>query len=195
MNRMLYQLSYAAIFRSHREHGYYTDREALCQQLFRGTALFFAIGANKNLENAAYYSRVMKLQIIRECVVMACGGSAYVLVELLWRGRSHISMFLLGGLCFWLIGRLDRRFPVPLAAQACLGACVVTALELVTGLIVNRWLGLGVWDYSGLPMNFLGQICLYYFVLWIPLSAAAVLLDDGLRRVLFGTPMPHYRLV
>ena len=89
---------------------------------------------------------------------MACGGSAYVLVELLWRGRSHFSMFLLGGLCFWLIGRLDRRFPVPLAAQACLGACVITALELVTGLIVNRWLGLGVWDYSSLPMNFLGQI-------------------------------------
>ena len=94
---------------------------------------------------------------------MACGGSAYVLVELLWRGRSHFSMFLLGGLCFWLI--------------------------------VNRWLGLGVWDYSSLPMNFLGQICLYYFVLWIPLSAAAALLDDGLRRVMFGTPLPHYRLV
>ena len=78
--------------------------------------------------------------------------------------------------------------------QACLGACLVTVLELITGLIVNRWLGLQVWDYSGLPMNFLGQICLYYFVLWIPLSAAAVFLEDGLRRLLFGTPLPQYRL-
>ena len=131
----------------------------------------------------------------KELLVMVLGGGAYVLVELWWRGRSHISMFLLGGLCFWLIGQLDRHRAIPVALQACQGACVVTGLELVTGLVVNRWLGLDVWDYSGLPMNFLGQICLYYFVLWIPLSAAAVLLEDGLRRILFGTPLPVYRLI
>ena len=132
--------------------------------------------------------------MLQEGLIMTLGGGAYVLVEFLWGGRSHVSMFLLGGLCFWLIGRIDRRWPVPVCAQACLGACIVTALELVTGLIVNRWLGWNVWDYSTLPMNFLGQICLYYFVLWIPLSAAAVILEDGLRRVLFGTPLPVYRL-
>ena len=76
-----------------------------------------------------------------------------------------------------------------------MGACVVTGLELLTGLIVNCWLGLDVWDYSTLPANFLGQICLYYFVLWIPLSAAAVFLEDGLRRLLFRRPMPIYRLL
>ena len=135
------------------------------------------------------------MQILQEGLIVALGGGAYVLIELLWRGHSHISMFFLGGLCFWLIGGLDRRAPVPVVVQACLGACVVTALELLTGLIVNRWLGLGVWDYSGLPMNLLGQICLYYFVLWIPLSAGAVFLEDGLRRLLFGTPLPIYRLL
>lgn len=129
-----------------------------------------------------------------ELLIMALGGGSYVLVELLWRGRSHVSMFLLGGLCFWLIGQLDRRSPMPLAVQACLGAMVVTALEFLTGLIVNRWLGLDVWDYSSLPLNLLGQVCLYYFVLWIPLSAAAAVLEDAARRVLFGTPMPKYKL-
>jgi len=133
--------------------------------------------------------------MLQEIVIMALGGGAYVFVELLWRGHSHVSMFLLGGLCFWIIGRMDHRYPVPVAAQACLGAFVVTVLELLTGLIVNRWLGLNVWDYSGLPMNFLGQICLYYFVLWIPLSAAAVFLEDGMRRLLFGTPLPRYQLL
>lgn len=132
---------------------------------------------------------------MRELLVMALGGGSYVLVELLWRGRSHVSMFLLGGLCFWLIGRLDRREPIPLAVQACLGAMVVTALELVTGLVVNCWLGLGVWDYSSLPLNYRGQVCLYYFVLWIPLAAAAVVLEDAARRLLFGTPMPKYRFL
>ena len=129
-----------------------------------------------------------------ELLIVALGGGSYVLVELLWRGRSHVSMFLLGGLCFWLIGRLDRQTPMPLAVQACLGAMVVTALEFVTGLVVNCWLGLGVWDYSALPLNLLGQVCLYYFVLWIPLSAAAAILEDAARRVLFGTPMPKYTL-
>ena len=132
--------------------------------------------------------------MLQESLIFTLGGSAYVLVELWWRGRSHISMFLLGGLCFWLIGQLNRRTSMSVAVQACVGACLITALELITGLIVNRWLGLNVWDYSDLPMNFLGQICLYYFVLWIPLSAAAVFLEDGLRRLLFGTPLPQYRL-
>lgn len=132
---------------------------------------------------------------IRELLVFFAGGAAYIAVELLWRGRSHISMFFLGGLCFWLIGRLDRNGPVPVAIQACQGACLVTALELAMGLIVNRWLGLGVWDYSALPMNFLGQVCLYYFVLWIPLSAGAVFLEDALRFLLFRTPIPSYTLL
>lgn len=135
------------------------------------------------------------MKILRESLIAALGGGAYVLVELLWRGRSHISMFFLGGLCFWLIGCLNRRQTVPVVVQACMGAVLVTALELLTGLIVNCWLGLGVWDYSGLPLNFQGQICLYYFVLWIPLSAAAVFLEDGLRWLLFRTPMPVYRLL
>ena len=130
-----------------------------------------------------------------ELVIMMLGGIGYVLVELLWRGRSHVSMFLLGGLCFWIIGRLDRKGTVPLPVQACLGAAVVTALELLTGLVVNCWLGLDVWDYSTLPLNYRGQVCLYYSLLWIPLSAAAAVLEDGLRRMLFGTPMPAYRLL
>lgn len=131
----------------------------------------------------------------RETIMIAIGGAAYVWIELLWRGRSHISMFLLGGLCFWLIGRLDRKQPVPVLVQACMGACLVTGLELAVGLVVNCWLGLEVWDYSDLPVNFRGQICLYYFVLWIPLSAAAVVAEDGVRRLLFRTPIPRYRLL
>lgn len=132
---------------------------------------------------------------LREGLIGVLGGGSYVLLELLWRGRSHVSMFLLGGICFWLIGWMDRDRTIPVAVQACRGAVMITALELLTGLLLNRWLDLGVWDYSGLPANFLGQICLYYFVLWIPVSAAAVFLEDGLRWLLFRTPLPRYRIL
>ena len=132
--------------------------------------------------------------VFQELLIVAIGGGLYVFIELLWRGRSHLSMFFLGGLCFWLIGSLNRIFAAPLLEQAVLGAALVTGLELITGLIVNRWLQLAVWDYSQLPMNLMGQICLPYFLLWIPLSAAAVLAEDGLRWLFWSTPLPSYRL-
>ena len=80
------------------------------------------------------------------------GGAAYVLIELLWRGHSHISMFILGGMCFVSIGLINELFPWELGIvwQALIGGVLVTALEFITGLIVNVWLGLNVWDYSNL---------------------------------------------
>ena len=104
-------------------------------------------------------------------------------------------MFVVGGLCFLLIGSIDRVFPeMPLLMQGVLGACLVTAMELVSGLFLNRFLRLGVWDYSALPYNFLGQVCMAYFFLWIIVSWAAVILEDKLRRGLFGEEKVRYRL-
>ena len=56
------------------------------------------------------------------------------------------------------------------------------------------WLGLGVWDYSGMLLNYKGQICLPFSILWIFVSIAAVVLDDWLRYWLFGEERPHYTL-
>ena len=126
------------------------------------------------------------------CMILLAGGTVYVCIELLWRGRSHWSMFLDSGLCAALIGMLDEWAPgLPLSAQALLGACVITGSELVFGFLFNR--AYAVWDYRPLQPNFLGQICLCYFTLWIPLSAAAVLADDALRLLLFREPFPPIR--
>ena len=112
------------------------------------------------------------------------GGSAYVGLELLYRGRSHISMFGAGGLCFLLIGQLRSR-SIPGAVKIGAGAGMITAVELVTGLLVNR--DYRVWDYRGQPGNFLGQICPMFTALWIPVTAAAMALygwaDAGLDRL------------
>ncbi len=97
-----------------------------------------------------------------------------MVLEFLWRGRSHGSMFLLGGLCFLLVGMLHRWLKIPLALQLLLSAVTITGLELAVGLLVNR--DYGVWDYRGMPYHYLGQICLNYSLLWIPVSMAAILL-------------------
>ena len=56
-------------------------------------------------------------------------------------------------------------------------------------------LGWGVWDYSGLPGNLLGQSCPQYFVLWLPVALVGIVLDDWIRYWKFGEERPHYRLI
>ena len=117
----------------------------------------------------------------RKCVLFCLGGCGYVALELLWRGWSHGSMFLAGGLCLLLLGMLNRlslAFPL----RTLLGAAVITGVELATGLLVNR--DFSVWDYRGQPGNFLGQICPLYCALWIPLAALVLVLYDPLERLL-----------
>ena len=92
------------------------------------------------------------MDFIKKTALFSIGGGVYVGLEMLWRGRSHVSMFAAGGLCFLLLGRM-RTLPLPW--RLILGPGVITAVELATGLLVNR--DFGVWDYRSLPGNFLGD--------------------------------------
>ena len=117
-------------------------------------------------------------------VMGVIGGITYMGIETIWRGHSHWTMGVLGGLCFVLIGMLDEvQDHPPLWLQMVQGAVLVTALELITGLIVNRWLGWGVWDYSDVPFNLWGQVCPQFMVAWFFLSAAAVWMENALHRL------------
>lgn len=121
------------------------------------------------------------MKIWRTIVLFYLGGAAYMTLELLWRGRSHGSMFLLGGLCFLGMGVLVTHFPrLPLAVKVMLGALMVTVLELITGLLINRQYA--IWDYRGLPYNFRGQICLNFSLLWMPVTLAGMRLYDAAAR-------------
>ena len=111
------------------------------------------------------------MKLWKQSVLFYLGGTAYMTLEFLWRGRSHPSMFLLGGVCFLAIGGISRiRLPLSLRLVVC--SVVITALELLTGLLVNR--DFGVWDYRQMPLNFLGQICLPFSLLWVPVSLAGM---------------------
>lgn len=125
------------------------------------------------------------------------GGVIYVFIELMWRGYSHWSMFLLGGICFIALGLINEVIPweMPLMAQMFIGCVIITALEFITGCIVNLWLGWDVWDYSDLPYNLLGQISLKSSVGWYFLSAVGIVLDDWLRYIFFGEEKPRYTII
>lgn len=144
-----------------------------------------------------------------ELLLFLVGGRVYTWIEILWRGRTHWTMFVLGGACFVIMGLLNER-KIPwhwcLVRQSFVSAVIITAFEFVTGCIVNRWFGWSVWDYSGLPLNLCGQICLYFFLLWIPLSAVGIVLDDWIRYLIYiglhaklpwmqERERPHYRII
>ena len=114
------------------------------------------------------------------------GGCAYALIEILWRGYTHWSMFLAGGLCFAWLYALATRTPLPLPAQCALGALIITGVEFFTGCVVNIALGWKVWDYSRFRFNLMGQICLPYVGAWFLLSLPALLLAKGLQAVIWG---------
>ena len=110
----------------------------------------------------------MKLSIL--LLAFFLGGTLHVLLELLWRGRSHVSMFCAGGLALLLLHGLFLRFALPLFAQCLVGGLVTTAIEFVAGAIVNVRLKLNVWDYSKMPLNLYGQVCLPFSLLWCLLT-------------------------
>ena len=124
------------------------------------------------------------------------GGFTYYNIELMYRGYSHISMFLLASFLFILIGLMNEflSWDTPLFIQSIIGAIIVTVLEFITGCIVNLWLGLNVWDYSSEPLNVMGQICLPFTLIWIVLSCIAIILDDYLRYYIFNEEKPHYKV-
>ena len=127
------------------------------------------------------------MKIWKKAVLFYLGGSIYMALELLWRGRTHGSMFLAGGTSFLLIGHQgELPRPLPLPARAILGAGIVTMVELGFGLLANR--GYQVWDYRSQPGNLWGQICPLFSILWIPISLAAAVVYEKLDGAIGRTP-------
>ena len=116
-------------------------------------------------------------------IVYLLGAFGYGALELLWRGRTHWSMLLLGGICFVLIYLIVTEFRIAAWRTWLLSAAVITTLEFYCGCLVNLWLGWGVWDYSSLRWNLLGQICPQYILLWLLLSVPCSGLAAGLKKL------------
>ena len=139
--------------------------------------------------------KIIKL-IIKYVVLFVMGGLVYMSLEILWRGYTHWTMGVLGGICFICLGLINEilSWETPLILQMLIGSTIITILEFITGCIVNLWLGWNVWDYSNLPLNLLGQICLPFSILWYFISAIGIVIDDYIRYIYFDEEYPRYKL-
>lgn len=156
----------------------------LCGFLF---VMQFQVGSEK--ETPLSVKRFFK-----GCMLFIIGSAIYGSIEVAFRGRTHISMLICGGLCFVLIGLINELVTMSIVTQMVISSLIITGLEFVTGCVLNLWLHLDVWDYSNQAYNLLGQICLLFSNLWFLLSLVGIVVDDVIRHKLFNESYPKYYL-
>lgn len=130
------------------------------------------------------------------------GGTVYFFLEVFWKtshgnaGRISWTMLLVAILLCVPVERCGAELPwrIPLWLQALACSALVTAVEFFIGLLLNVFLGLGIWDYSNLPGNLAGQICPQFSVLWFALCFVFIPVFDWIRYLILGGERPKYRL-
>ncbi len=116
--------------------------------------------------------------------VFLLGGGVYAALEVMWRGYTHPSMAVVGGLALCLVYAVEG-LPIKLFSKMLLCGLGITVLECISGLILNVALHLNVWDYSDLWGNLMGQVCIWFSLLWVGLSLPGLHLCRILKRYIF----------
>lgn len=137
-------------------------------------------------------------KIGKAAILFIIFGLMYFVIETVWKGHlTHWSMFILAGTIGLLIGGINEHIPweMPIQYQCGIGMIIATLLEGISGIILNKWLGLQIWDYSNMPLNFFyQQCCLPFCCAWYALSCLCILLDDCIRYIFFDEEEPHYTI-
>ena len=115
------------------------------------------------------------MTLLEMCASLIFGGGVYIIIEILYRGYSHWSMAIAGGVSFFLLHGLFSKFSgmhMILKLVACL--IIISSVEFLVGYIVNMRFRWNIWDYSNHRYNLYGQVCLRYSLTWalfaIPIS-------------------------
>ncbi len=88
---------------------------------------------------------------------------------------------------------LILRLPPAVRAQPLLlypsAALAATAAEYAVDLFCQRVLGVRFWDYSALPMNLKGRVCLLFSLIWGGLALGLIYaVHPGLTRLVAAIP-------
>ncbi len=122
-------------------------------------------------------------KVVREVFIFTFGASVYPLLEILGRGRTHWSMSIAGGLCFLSICFVNHIFTKRSKIIKCaVCALAITAIEFMIGYYANTLHHWNVWDYSAMPFNILGQVCMPFTILWFCLSLPALKIGEYIER-------------
>lgn len=114
--------------------------------------------------------------------IFGIGSIGYGLIEVLWRGNTHPSMLLAGGISFLGLSEISKKLKnSSLFIKALAGCGFITTVEFIFGIIFNVILKRKVWDYSKMPLNIGGQVCALYSFFWLVLSFLFIPLADKIQ--------------
>ncbi len=128
--------------------------------------------------------------------IFLIGGLGYGIIEILFRGFTHWSMIITGGSAFLILYLIYENIQAPTILKAIVGTVVITALEFTVGIIVNEYFQFGVWDYTGMPFNIMGQISPVFSLCWFGISTASFVLFKITKHLQkFGKPLLREKLL
>ena len=109
-------------------------------------------------------NRQKAIRILSYISIFLFSGIVYYLIEIAYRGYSHWTMFVLSGIAGVLICQINNFFTYDMdyLLQLLLSTTIITTLEYIFGIIFNS--DYSIWNYSNLPFNYKGQICLYFVI-------------------------------
>ena len=140
----------------------------------------------------------MKKFIGKLGLFLSC-GFIYCMIEILFRGWSHWSMFILTGfLGVFCVDSINNTlsFDCDYIVQILISTILCTIGEGISGIILNVWLQLNVWDYSKMAFGtfFFGQCNVLFCVAWaLIIGLFAIFYCDAYNYyILKIEPCPYY---
>ena len=139
----------------------------------------------------------MKKFIGKLGLFLSC-GFIYCMIEILFRGWSHWSMFVLTGfLGVFCIDSINNvlSFDCDYIVQILISTILCTIGEGISGIILNVWLQLNVWDYSKMTFGtfFFGQCNVLFCFAWMLIISIIIFYCDAYNYyILKIEPCPYY---
>lgn len=134
---------------------------------------------------------------LKNAILFLVGFCVYITIEVCFRTYSFPAMGLCGGLAIVILDKLNDRisWDLDILIQGLFGSLLITFFELIIGVLsLNGYLPI-MWDYSNMPLNYLGVICVPFSILWIFMSIIGIMVADAINYYVFEElPVPYYRL-
>lgn len=130
-------------------------------------------------------------------LLLTFSGYIYVCMELLFRGRSDVTMMFCASICVVPMIYLNNIFSydVDFLLQLILCSIFATFIEYIFGMIFNT--DYHIWDYRNMPCNIDGMVCLPFSLLWMLIASWVIPLMDWIDHYIFGykpDTKPYYKI-
>lgn len=135
--------------------------------------------------------------VYKNIVLFIIGYCFYIAIEVTYKGYSHVMMGICGGSAIILIDKINDYIlcDIDTLIQGCIGSLVITIFELVIGEIALHTNLIPVmWNYSNVPLDLDGIICLPFNIIWIGLSIVGILVADAINYYMLNIQScPYYK--